>query len=488
MSQVAAATGISSTLRSAPLLTALAVVRSVLGLAVTSLSIYLLGAAGYGQYSVVFAIAAALMSGYGSMFPVVVSRMVEARAADQLHEGSAIARTALLLVVPGIALLLLVGLAMFWFMPRGADYLTLIVAVTLIVCCQLTTQVAGSILEGAGQVNRSALLTLNAQAVVFVVLAGIAVTQTQLGLQGYMLLLACASLHESGWALALSRTHAKGPGPWYFGSLFRSIAHSGVKLQTAAAVTVITEPVVKLLLVAQVGPASMAIYDLASKLANGIQAIFAASIRLFQQFARGANLERQLAMQSVANLSWPPALLAAALVATLALPVIAQSLSLDDDLLRTAFVLCALANWLSVVGGAMFMSLISFGNYRGVLLIQVSNVAASIAAAAVFVPLFGLAGAFVGLLAGMVVAVALIEWQFAQQPMEHRASLVGLARPMIGRLSAALAVLLAPVPLLRWTAGNRTVYWLVAACLVLLIAVLAWREPVSVSARQSYRS
>ena len=144
--------------------------------------------------------------------------------------------------------------------------------------------------------------------------------------------------------------------------------------------------------------------------------------------------------------------------------------------LGLGFMLAAIANWMMVAGSPAFVSLIGFGEYRFVLLTQIVQSAAMIVGALIFVPLFGAQGAFLALVAAMLVNLPMIEHRFVRHEPGYRAFLPRLA-DMKARVGIGLAMLIVPTLALAVIDDFR-LYWLVTGLATLAIAWLVWREPL----------
>ncbi len=444
------------------------------------LSIRLLGSENYGQFALVQSIAIMFLFTYTGMHLVVISRLVEARRLAPERQREVIrdlVSTGLLLTVPAMLLAVLAGWLFVNFVPAGNKLQHIVIACGCMLFAQLVTGLLVAVQEGLGRVRLAAALPATAMFLVFGVLLLSFVMQWPLSLDHFLFLIAAMSLLEAILALVITSFKLGRHLRWRVNMrLLYDLAREGLKLQATRLIVLTIDPVNKFVLTWLLGPASVAVYDVAYKLAGGLQSVFAAYGRLFLQLSRGAEHERARSIRKAADYSWALFPLTAGMIAIVFVVPASHWLRLDPVALQTCFVLCVFAHWWMVVATPMFMSLMTFGHYRFIFNAQVLLAVFNLAGALIAVPLIGVAGIFVGYLIATIINVVMIERRYANLSPHYVPSLK-IARDMSGRLTIALLLMFVP-PLILPNLANSAHYWFAVASLGLFTISMILREPV----------
>ncbi len=466
---------------SAGVLTSVAFARAGVGLALAVLSIKALGAEAFGRFAFVAALGSAFQVSYSGIYLVVVARLVNARAnvgIEGLRSAGAIARAALVVTIPAVALLWAIsGLALAW-RPMPIDYRTAILGCAAMYSLQLVTTMVAAVIEGTGRVVTASVLSMAGVTLLTVGLVSAQVQQQPVTLGQYVgagtlfyglecVLIVGALVGSSARSLLLlgraRMTDAL------------SLLREGMSIQVAKLLGFLMEPANKAILLALLGPAYVAVYDLVAKMASGLHSIFGSYCRLFLQIPQCDHAGRRHAVRQAAEHSWVLFLLVAAGVAAVVIWPVSRWVHVDTYQLAMGFAITSLTNWLMIVATPLFLSLVSFGEHRFLLRNQCILAVTSIAGSAAMVPLLGLPGAFLGALAATALNVALIERRFLHYVPDGERGAV-IARGMAGRLALAVLALFAVPVLVAEVHDIGLLVVACAACLTLVVTLLL-QEP-----------
>jgi O-antigen/teichoic acid export membrane protein len=424
-------------LRFAPLLTMVALARSVLGFAFALLAIRAVSAEAFGYFSLVWSLCTALLFVFNGLNTVLVARLVATRASGEdrpwITAGAVAtgAATLALALVSAIAASITLD---------GALHAAL-VACPLVLACQAVTQFCCATLEGRGRVDRAVQLPLLGTVLVTIWLGFVLLSGRHLdGLDGLLrVLIACYAI-EAGVALFASAPEwaFRKAFSWRAGTL-RALLTGGLSTQAANLVSFLLDPWSKGVLALNLGPASVAIFDLSMKVGWGLHSAFSAYSRLFLQIPPAEHGRRLAQLRRSAELTWAPAALVAAIAVGLLPALLAGWLRVDQGQLALGMTLALAACMMMSAGSAAYVSLIGFQDHRFILRNQAIFGLSNVVAAPLLVPTLGFAGAFAGTLFASVLNFGLISARLRRHMPNYR-GWRELAAPFVARVVAALLV------------------------------------------------
>ena len=257
-------------------------------------------------------------------------------------------------------------------------------------------------------------------------------------------------------------------------SELRNLFASGSALQISTLIGFFLDPFNKSVLLAWLGPGAVALFDLAMKMAWGLQSAFTAYARLFLQIAPGDYASRIASFSKAAEYVWVPALLTSAFVVLWATPLLTFMVGASPATAATVLLLALGAILTMVFAAPAYVSLIGIGEFGFILRNQLILAAGSSIGALVLVPKLGITGAIWGLLVASAFN-ATLTWQRVRRHVAGFTGVLELCRGRINRLLWGGVLLMAAWALHQTsTTINKWVLLGIASCLLLLMLA---REP-----------
>ncbi len=459
-------------LRFAPLLSATAFLRAILGLAFSLLAIRIVGAESFGYFSLVWAFAAAFLYMYTGINTVLVARIVETRvgSGDRVWISAGFQLT-----LTVVAFIVVVAAAAAALAPKHSGLFLALMIAPFALACQIATMFGCAVLEGRGHITRATLLpNFGILCIVALLVASLVTSWPVTDLSSLLAVVLLAYVLEMMIVLGAAwHVYANiDSRQWQF-TVMKKLILGGVSTQAANIVSFLLDPWSKGVLALYLGPASVAVFDLSMKVGWGLNAVFSAYSRLFLQIPPSDQSRRIASLAQAANLTWVPLVLSGSIAISILPPLLGYWLRVDPITLAQGMTMAITACILMAAVSSAYISLISFNDHSFILRNQLILGLSNVLAAPVLVPLIGFTGAFLGTLVGTVVNVGLISTRLRQH-MPAFSGLTGLARLICSRLALAIAVYVASCVASAWAPSA-----LFSAALVLGATALLLHEPLA---------
>lgn len=459
-------------LRLAPLLTVSAFVRAGLGLAFSVLAIRVVGAGPFGYYSLAWAFCVAFLYMYTGINTVLIAALVEKRTVKSSQEWMA---AGLVLTAVMVSLVAAVSAFVAAFASSSGELFLAMVVCPLMLACQIATMFCCALLEGRGHVARAVLLPLVGNCgIVLVLVTSLLAGWPVTGLASLLSVALAAFALEAAIAVGTALIQCAGMGkPIWRGGTVKKLLLGGCSIQAANMVSFLLDPWSKSVLALCLGPASVAVFDLAMKVGWGLNFVFSAYSRLFLQIPPSDRERRIASLTQAADLTWAPLALVGAIAVSLLPPLMGAWLRVDQMLLAQGMAMAVAACLLMAAVSAAYISLIGFGDHAFIFRNQMILGIANVVTASLLVPIIGFPGAFLGSLAATIVNVALISKRLRYH-MPGFSGLASLARPFVSRLT--LAIILFAVACTASVRGSSVEIVVAVACVAFVLLV---REPLA---------
>jgi O-antigen/teichoic acid export membrane protein len=258
----------------------------------------------------------------------------------------------------------------------------------------------------------------------------------------------------------------------------RSLVLGGASTQAASVVMFLLDPLSKGVLALNLGPGSVAVYDLSMKVGWGLHSVMSAFSRLFLQIPSSEQSRRIVLLGQAANLTWVPTVLVGAICISVLPPLLSTWLRVEQAQLGLGMAIAVTTCSLMTAAAAGYISLLAFHDLAFIFRNQMILGFANVLGAPLLVPVVGLAGAFLGAFAGTVVNVMLISRRLKMHMLAF-GGFGSLARPFRGRLMAAIAVFG-----VAWIAAVSPSLLTVSVAAFLGASALLLREPLARAAWQ----
>lgn len=428
-------------LSSSPLITAAALSRSATAFAFSLIAVSALGAGSFGYFSVVWAFAAATLGFMGGFNTALIAKLVEMRGSTRSDAlrltngvGVLFSAAALLVALGGLAI---------W---RGGVHVRLPVEIYagtgLMLGFQLVSSFGCAALEGFGRLRAAVLLPLIGVTINMLILLLLRALGHPLELPRFLAVCATGLAVETlvtlcvAWRMGVLRPQM---GASWSG-VHRLLA-SGTVLQASGLVGFLLDPLSKAALLSWLGPAAVALFDLAMKIGWGLHSAFTAYTRLFLQIAPGDHAARIESFAASAKHVWTTSLLCASLILIWCSPLLANVTGAKPALAASVLLLALLAVLTMVWAAPPYVSLIGLGAYGFVLRNQLLLAAGNAIGAFGLVPLLGITGILWGLLAAAL-ANAVLLWREIRRRVVAFEGFAALCAHRVGRMSLCAALLL----------------------------------------------
>jgi O-antigen/teichoic acid export membrane protein len=458
-------------LRLAPLLSFAAFLRGVSGLAFSLLAIRIVGVDHFGYFSLIWAFCTAFLFMYTGINTVLVVRMVESRSTDVYREWMAAGLTLTVLLI-----IVLVGVATVFFVvaPVSSEPNLVLRFCPMMLACLIATMYSCAVLEGRGLIARATLLPLVGNFfIVTLLVISLLLNVLVTDLYSLLRVVVVAYAVEAFIAVVVClRCVGFGSVLWRVETMKKLIV-GGFSTQAANLVSFLLDPWSKSVLALNIGPAAVAIFDLAMKVGWGLSFVFSAYSRLFLQIPAADHRRRIAALTQAAELTWTPLVLIGSIVVSVLPPLLSGWLKMDPLLLAQGMVIAVAACMLMSCVSAAYISLIGFQDHAFIFRNQMIVGLANVVAAPLLVPFIGFTGAFVGSLIGTLVNVWLISRRLRYH-MPEFSGLASLAQSFVGRLAVATAVF--AVACIGSVCKTPAAYTVTLACAAILLLI---REPLA---------
>jgi O-antigen/teichoic acid export membrane protein len=438
-------------LRLAPLLSFAAFLRGVSGLAFSLLAIRIVGVDHFGYFSLIWAFCTAFLFMYTGINTVLVVRMVESRSTDVYREWMAAGLTLTVLLI-----IVLVGVATVFFVVAPVSSEPNLV----LRFCPMIARATLLPLVGNFFIVTLLVISLLLNVLVTDLYSLLRVVVVAYAVEAFIAVVVC--LRCVGFGSVLWRVET-----------MKKLIVGGFSTQAANLVSFLLDPWSKSVLALNIGPAAVAIFDLAMKVGWGLSFVFSAYSRLFLQIPAADHRRRIAALTQAAELTWTPLVLIGSIVVSVLPPLLSGWLKMDPLLLAQGMVIAVAACMLMSCVSAAYISLIGFQDHAFIFRNQMIVGLANVVAAPLLVPFIGFTGAFVGSLIGTLVNVWLISRRLRYH-MPEFSGLASLAQSFVGRLAVATAVF--AVACIGSVCKTPAAYTVTLACAAILLLI---REPLA---------